>query len=48
MNSNTLVCGKAPSAPSGEDWYHIYTSQFTCSADQLAGFVLYGASFWKK
>ena len=31
MNSNTLVCGKAPS---GKDWYHIDTSQFTCNADQ--------------
>ena len=36
MNRNTIVCGKVPSR---KDSYHIDISQFTCSADQLAGFV---------
>ena len=43
MNSNTIVCGKFLS---GKDSHHIDTSQFTCSADQLAGFAW--CRFWGK
>ena len=39
MNSNTIVCGKFFS---GKDSHHIDNGQFTCSADQLAGFAWCG------
>ena len=36
MNSNTIVCGKFLSR---KDSHYIETNQFTCSTDQLGGFL---------